>query len=115
MIAIFAHIHLSFRQNPMCTNIYAPINLAQNLNEHEKISNYLTTANDETWEATDTEFFQHISDHWRTRREVYRALLIKECPKLVELDHLAVDANDRSCGDLVIENYYKARSTPNPA
>lgn len=99
----------------MCANIYPQMRLTQTLNEAEKISHYVTTAMDDTWEATDNEYLQTLPDHWRTRREVYRALLIKECPKLVELDHLVVDAEDRSSGDLVIENYYKARSTPNPA
>jgi hypothetical protein len=96
----------------MCTNIYPPINLSiiQSSNEFEKVSQYITTARDDTWEVTDLEFSRHLTDHWRTRREVYRALLIKECPKLVELDHVAVDSNSRSIGEVVIQNYHKARA-----
>jgi hypothetical protein len=95
----------------MCANIYPPLNLTMlTNNEREKISPYVGISQDSNWEMLDAEFLQTISEHWLTRRQVYRALFIQKCPKLIELDHITIDSNDRSEGDLVIGNFRKSHT-----
>lgn len=96
----------------MSANIYPSMNLtmAQNANEREKISPYVSNARDSNWEIQDAEFLQTLSEHWMTRRQVYRALFIQKCPKLTELDHITIDQNDRSKGDIVIGNFRKSHT-----
>lgn len=97
----------------MSSNFYPPLNLSQApyLNETEKVSPYIATAHDAAWITQDLEFSQELSEHWKTRREVYRALFIKECPRLKELDHLFIDPTDRDYADTVIDHYQQSRSS----
>jgi hypothetical protein len=96
----------------MCANVYPALDTSviRFSNRQEKISPYITTVHDETWEVKDMEFRQNLSDHWKTRREVYRAFMIKECPKLNELDHLSITSKERTLGDQVIDNFHKSRT-----
>lgn len=97
----------------MCSNIYSALDtsIIKFSSNQEKISPYITTAHDDSWELTDLEFKQNLSDHWKTRREVYRAFMIKECPKLNELDHLSITSRERNSGDKVIDSFHKSRTS----
>lgn len=88
----------------MSANIYAQLNMSTN----ELISPYIFTAHDAEWPAQDLQFCADLTGHWRTRRDLYRALFIKECPKLKELDRLPVSLHDRCNADTVIGNYHQA-------
>lgn len=89
----------------MSANIYPTLNMSTN----ELISPYISSAHDTNWPEQDLQFSMTLSDHWRARRDLYRAFLIKESPKLKELDCLPVTLNDRSIADRVIENYHQNR------
>ncbi|KAI7901636.1 uncharacterized protein BX663DRAFT_513504 [Cokeromyces recurvatus] len=91
----------------MCINIYPPIDLSlvQDINDPERVSSYVLATLDNSWEIQDNEFLLTLSDHWKERRRVYRALLIQKCLKLVELDHIRVDPGDRSEADLIIRDF----------
>ena len=104
---------LHIRHNPISSNIYPSLdaNLIQRTSEHDKISPYVSTALDDQWAMNDAEFLETLSDHWRTRRQVYRALFMQNCPKLIELDHIEIDSNDRSEGDLVIVNFKRSQAS----
>ncbi|KAK4510184.1 uncharacterized protein ATC70_006356 [Mucor velutinosus] len=105
--------YLDLRHNPISSNIYPPLdaNLIQHISDHDKISPYVLTALDDQWAINDAEFLETLSDHWKTRRQVYRALFMQNCPKLIELDHIEIDPNDRSEGDLVIVNFKRSQAS----
>lgn len=96
----------------MCSNLYPALDLTltQLSSENEKVSPYIRTAHDVHWEELEREFRKDLSNHWKSRRDVYRAYLIHECKRLGELDHIAVTLNERSRCDDVIENFQKMRS-----
>ncbi|KAG1111268.1 hypothetical protein G6F42_015080 [Rhizopus arrhizus] len=105
--------YLDLRQNPISSNIYPSLdsNLIQRTSDHDKISPYVLTALDDQWAMNDAEFLETLSDHWKTRRQVYRALFMQNCPKLIELDHIEIDSNDRSEGDIVIVNFKRSQAS----
>ncbi|KAI8091230.1 uncharacterized protein B0P05DRAFT_526641 [Gilbertella persicaria] len=116
VVQYLKHLHyLDLRQNPMSANIYPPLNLTfiQSISDHERISPYVLATQDESWLLSDMEFLKDLSDHWKTRRQVYRALFIQKCSKLIELDQIKIEPQDRSEGDLVIGNFRKTQ-TPYP-
>lgn len=104
---------LAISQNPISSNIYPSLdsNLIQRTSDHDKISPYVLTALDDQWAMNDAEFLETLSDHWKTRRQVYRALFMQNCPKLIELDHIEIDSNDRSEGDIVIVNFKRSQAS----
>ncbi|GAN03025.1 L domain-like protein [Mucor ambiguus] len=101
------------RHNPISSNIYPSLdaNLIHRTSDHNRISPYVLTALDDQWAMNDAQFLETLSDHWKTRRQVYRALFMQNCPKLVELDHIEIDSNDRSEGDLVIVNFKRCQAS----
>lgn len=79
--------------------------------EKDRISPYVSSALDESWEAKDDNFTSGLSTHWSTRRKVYRALIILKCLKLIELDHIKISRQDRLDGDHIIEDYKRSQTT----
>ncbi|CEI95695.1 hypothetical protein RMCBS344292_09874 [Rhizopus microsporus] len=106
---------LDLRQNPMCTNFYLPLNppavkshSIQNNDHHLNeipISPYIATTLDNEWAADDEVFVHSLSDHWKTRRAVYRSLFILECPRLIDLDHIPIHSTEREQAPRIIQQY----------
>ncbi|KAI8372624.1 hypothetical protein EDC96DRAFT_499992 [Choanephora cucurbitarum] len=104
--------YLDLRQNPMSSNIYPPLNTTHILQQHnqEIVSPYVALVQDEGWVLKDLMFYENLSDHWRTRRQVYRALFMHKCPRLIELDQIKIEPTDRSEGDIVIDNFRRTQT-----
>lgn len=89
----------------MTANIYPPLNLSHD----ELISPYISTAHDTEWPAQDAEFCTNLTQHWKTRRDVYRAFLIKGGLRLKELDRIPITLSDRENAGRIIANYQQVR------
>lgn len=90
-----------YRKNPISDELYAPI---QRTND-DTVSPYISISHNTDWPAQDNTHLEQLSDHWRTRRHVYRAFFIKEVARLTQLDRVTVTAVDRQNADIHIGNY----------
>ncbi|CAO3699453.1 unnamed protein product [Rhizopus stolonifer] len=118
--------YLDLRQNPISTSLYNPLSLSLLKGDHRpplddsdnksQTSNspYVSTALDSEWQAQDGLFLQSLNDHWKMRRKVYRSLLLLECPKLIELDHIQIHDLERSQAPNIIHEY-SSNQNSNPA
>ncbi|KAI8372453.1 hypothetical protein BD560DRAFT_100859 [Blakeslea trispora] len=97
----------------MSSNIYPPLNThpLPSLHGKERVSPYISLTQYDEWVMKDADFYDCLSDHWKTRRKVYRALFIQKCPRLIELDQIKIEPTDRIEGDDVI-NQFRRTQTP---
>lgn len=113
ILAVIQHMkllnYLDLRQNPISSNMYAPVHINLMAVDKDKISPYVSSALDDTWEAHDDVFQSSLSQQWLTRRKVYRALVTQKCTKLIELDHIRITQKDRLESEQIIENYRNAQ------
>ncbi|KAI8372835.1 uncharacterized protein BYT42DRAFT_578193 [Radiomyces spectabilis] len=104
--------YLDLRENPISMKLYPPVIAPHALESSKcltKLSRYLAYEHDDSWITRDSEFCNNMSPHWKLRRPAYRALIIKACPKLVVLDAVTIDREEREAVDEIVANLSQRR------
>ncbi|KAI8148537.1 hypothetical protein BJV82DRAFT_592452 [Fennellomyces sp. T-0311] len=93
--------YLDLRQNMMTSKLYPAIKTIEQSKLSNNVSCYLVNEHDTTWITRDTQFYQSMPDHWRERRQSYRALFIKCRPMLKTLDNLPITEEETNSADAI--------------
>ncbi|KAI9031729.1 hypothetical protein CLU79DRAFT_830985 [Phycomyces nitens] len=102
-LSSFHHLYyLDLRENPISQKFYPPVTPSSKLKAQPKLTQYLAPEHDLTWSTRDDEFQEQLPDHWRVRREGYRASLIKYCASLKTIDNVWVKDEERDHADAAV-------------
>ncbi|KAI7869497.1 hypothetical protein BDF14DRAFT_1781971 [Spinellus fusiger] len=95
--------HLSFldlRENPISRRLYPPLKLTVTKPKtQKKLTRYLAPEHDATWPERDAIFYNNLAEHWKLRRDTYRASFIKLRPTLEVLDHCSVTREEKETAE----------------
>ncbi|ORX50469.1 L domain-like protein [Hesseltinella vesiculosa] len=97
---------LDLRQNPLTHKLYPPIDYPKTYrskhNRLQLLCRYLAPEHDTHWPSSDQHFYDRLPSHWRYRRKLYRAMLVRACKRLTQLDQSPVTSTELdSCQELL--------------
>jgi hypothetical protein len=105
---LFIYLFTYFRNNPITSHFYSKALLPAS---GHAAKSYVAIVQDKQWLKEDDSFSMSMEKHWRERRNIYRALLIKDCSYLVELDHIPIEPQERDQSHLIVEDYVNLFNT----